>query len=167
MYGAVMDNQQLAIGPRCGRMRSKEIMTNEGKSSLETYTVVISDQFGLHAHLRFTSVAHPSMPSPLLPGTRPRSTSCIPRVSFIHSCDAIPPAFARFSGSTSSIGRRKSLMAIPCDGEKWYFSLSTSGNDQWRSLWILRSSPLRLNISCDQRPERQSDFGKLPSSSIT
>jgi hypothetical protein len=58
-------------------------------------------------------------------------------------------------------------MAMLSDSEKWYFSRRTSGSAQWRSRWMLRSSPLRLKISCDHRPERQRDFGNGPRSSMT
>lgn len=57
-------------------------------------------------------------------------------------------------------------MRLPSSSLKWYFSLSTSGNAQCRSRWILRSSPFLLNISCDHLPDRQRLFGNGPSSSI-
>lgn len=49
---------------------------------------------------------------------------------------------------------------------KWYFSRRTSGRAQWRRRWMLRSSPLRLKISCDHLPLMHSDLGKVPSSSM-
>ena len=114
-----------------------------------------------------TSVAHPSMPSPRPPTSRPSILRpFIPDVSSNHECPAMPPAFARLSGMSSSIGVRKSAMRFASSSLKWYFSLKTSCKAQCLSRWILRSSPLRLNISWLHLPLRQSDFGKGPRSSI-
>lgn len=113
------------------------------------------------------SHAHPSIPSPRLPGWTPGTLMpAIPGVSSSQLCPAIPPALARFSGTSSSIGWRKSAMRFASSSLKWYFSRSTSGKDQCRNLWMLRSSPFRLKISCDHLPDRHMDFGKGPKSSM-
>ncbi len=57
-------------------------------------------------------------------------------------------------------------MRLPSSSLKWYFSRRTSVRAQWRRRWMLRSSPLRLKISCDHLPDRQSDLGNVPSSSM-
>lgn len=114
-----------------------------------------------------TSVAHPSIPSPLLPTSTPSILiPFIPGVSSNQGWLAIPPAFALFSGVSSSSGVKKSAIFFASSSLKWYFSLSTSGRAQWRSLWMLRSSPRLLKISCDHLPERHSDLGNWPKSSI-
>ena len=117
-------------------------------------------------HLFLTSVAHPSIPSPLLPTGTSSFTPSIPLVPSRNLLPAIPPAFALFAGSSSSIGRRNSAIRLLSSTLKWYFSLRTSGSAQCLNRWIFRSSPLRLKISWDHFPERQRDRGKGPSSSM-
>lgn len=118
-------------------------------------------------HRFFTSLDHPSMPSPLLPTSRPDiRTSLMPSVSANHSCDAMPPAFARLSGMSSSIGVRKSATRLASRSSKWYFSFNTSGSAQWRRRWMFRSSPLRVKISWDHLPDRQRALGNGPRSSM-
>ena len=80
---------------------------------------------------------------------------------------AMPPAFARLIGSSSSMGRRKSLMRFPSSTLKWYFSRRTSGNAHGRRRWMLRRSPFLLKISVDHLPVVYMAEGKLPSNSIT
>ena len=99
-------------------------------------------------YLFFTSQLHPSIPSPLLPTSSPSIlTPCMPIVSSSHRWPAIPPAFARLSGVSSSIGVKKSAIRLASSSLKWYFSFKTSGSAQCRKRWMLRSSPFRLKIS--------------------
>lgn len=114
----------------------------------------------------FTSVAHPSIPSPRLPIETSTPIPSIPLVPSRNGLLLIPPAFARFAGSNSSIGVRNSPIRLASSMLKWYFSLNTSGSAQLRSRWMLRSSPLRLKISWDHLPLRQSVRGNGPRSSI-
>ena len=132
------------------------------------YTTSSIPLLSLHPHpYRFrTSHAHPSIPSPLLPTSTGNLTPSIPFVPANQSCPAIPPAFARLSGSSSNMGSKNAEMRLLSSGEKWYFSLSTSGSAQWRRRWMLRSSPLRLKMSCDHFPACQRDLGNGPSSSM-
>ena len=113
-----------------------------------------------------TSEAHPSIPSPRLPFLTSSVTPSMPCVLSRNASATIPPAFARFSGMSSSIGVRNPAIRLLSSAEKWYFSPRTSARAQCRSLEMLRSSPLRLKISCDHLPERQRDFGKGPRSSM-
>ena len=112
-----------------------------------------------------TSVAQPSMPSPLLPTATSSLTVSIPFVPFINSWLLMPPALARPSGSNSNIGVKNPLIFRASSTEKWYFSRRTSGNAQCRNRWMLRSSPLRLKISCDHFPDKHNALGNEPSSS--
>ena len=113
-----------------------------------------------------TCVAHPSIPSPRLPTGTGTPIPSMPLVPSRNLLPLIPPAFALFPGSSSSIGMRNSAMRFASSTLKWYFSRSTSGSAQWRRRWMLRSSPLRLKISCDHLPEAQSERGKGPRSSM-
>ena len=158
--------QVINIPGRQNRAKIRRIhVVIEDKSSIEGFQRE-GKGGGKANHLLFTSIAHPSIPSPRLPGAIPSSIPSMPSVPCIQLCDAIPPALARRSGVTSNIGRRNSLMRMLSSMEKWYFSRSTSGSAQCRSRWIFRSSPLRLKISCDHFPDRQSDRGNGPSSSM-
>ena len=62
-------------------------------------------------HRFLTSVAQPSIPSPLLPTGTLRLTCSIPLVSAKKGLLLIPPAFARSFGSNASIGSRKLAMS--------------------------------------------------------
>ena len=126
----------------------------------------INPRVKVWVHRFFTSLAHPSIPSPLLPGRIPSPIPSIAGVSFIHSCDAIPPALARCSGGRFNMGNKNSLMRMLSSAENWYFSRRTSGNAQWRSRWIFLKSPLRLKISWDHFPDRHMDLGNGPKSSM-
>lgn len=114
-----------------------------------------------------TSVAQPSIPSPRPPTSSPSIlTPLMPGVSSNQACPAIPPAFALFSGTSSSIGDKKSAILLASSSLKWYFSRRTSGNAQCRRRWMLRSSPFLLKISWDHFPLRHSDLGNGPRSSM-
>jgi hypothetical protein len=121
----------------------------------------------LHYRCFLISVAHPSMPSPFVPGSISSLTPSIPFVPSRKPWPAMPPALARSAGRSSSMGNRNSAMRLASSMLKWYFSLNTSGRAQWRRRWMLRNSPLRLNISCDHLPPTHKDFGKVPRSSMT
>ena len=119
------------------------------------------------ASYRFlTSVAQPSIPSPLLKTGMSRWTSSMPMVPCRNSWLLIPPALALFSGRSSSIGVRKSAILLASSTLKWYFSRKTSGKAQCLNRWILRSSPFLLKISWDHFPARHRDLGKVPRSSM-
>ena len=81
----------------------------------------------------FTSVAHPSIPSPRLPKGTATEIPSIPFVPSRNLLPLIPPAFALLTGSSSNIGMRKSAIRFASSTLKWYFSLNTSGKAQWRS----------------------------------
>lgn len=78
----------------------------------------------------FTSVAQPSIPSPLVPTGIGSLTSSMPLVPSTNGELLIPPAFALFSGNNSSIGSRKSAIRFDSSTVKWYFSRRTSGRAQ-------------------------------------
>ena len=118
-------------------------------------------------HYRFlTSVAQPSIPSPLLPTGTLRLTCSIPFVSAKKGLLLIPPALARSLGSNASMGRRKLAMSSASFLLKWYFSFRTSGRAQCRRRWMLRRSPLRVKISWAHLPFKKRERGKTPRSSM-
>lgn len=123
-------------------------------------------KFDCHAARFLDCVDQPSISSPLLPTFSPSTLMpFMPGVSSSQPWAAIPPALARLSGISSSMGVKNAEMRLASSSLKWYFSRSTSGRAQWRRRWILRSSPRRLKISCDHFPVRHVR-GKGPSSSI-
>ena len=129
-------------------------------------TALKGSWYTLHYRTFFTSVAQPSIPSPLLPTSTSNFTPSIPFVASMKAALAIPPALARSEGSNSNIGSKKSAIRLLSSTLKWYFSRSTSGRAQCRKRWIFRSSPLRLKISCDHLPAMHRLLGNVPSSSM-
>lgn len=113
-----------------------------------------------------TSVAQPSMPSPLLRHGKSRVIPSIPFVSVMKGLLLIPPALALSFGSKANMGTRKSAILSASALLKWYFSFNTSGSAQCLSRWMFRSSPFLLNISCDHLPDRKRERGKVPRSSM-
>ena len=81
-------------------------------------------------HRFLTSVAHPSIPSPLLPTAMLRLTCSIPLVSAKNALALMPPALALSTGNNANIGIRNLAMLSASSLLKWYFSLNTSGSAQ-------------------------------------
>lgn len=75
-------------------------------------------------------------------------------------------AEARFSGTISSMGRRKCVKWPASSANQPYFSTSTSNRDHGLSLVMCLSSPLRLKNSREYFPERAKCRGIQPRSSM-
>lgn len=71
-----------------------------------------------HYRVFFTSVAQPSIPSPLLPTSISRCTPSMPFVLSMKAAFDMPPAFARSEGSSSKSGIRKSAIRFASSTEK-------------------------------------------------
>lgn len=86
-----------------------------------------------HAARFLDCVDQPSISSPLLPTLSPSTLiPFMPGVSSSQVCAAIPPALARLSGMSSSMGLKKAEMRFASSSLKWYFSRKTSVRAQWR-----------------------------------
>ena len=81
-------------------------------------------------HRFFTSEAHPSIPSPLLPTGMLRLTCSIPLVSAKNGLALMPPALALSTGNNANMGIKNLAMLSASSLLKWYFSFNTSGNAQ-------------------------------------
>lgn len=80
--------------------------------------IVLTSMLQNRAYRFLTSVAQPSIPSPLAPTGMLKLTLSIPFVPFINSWLLIPPAFALPSGNKSNIGMRKPAILLASSGEK-------------------------------------------------
>ena len=126
----------------------------------------LSGRHGESVYRFLTSVAHPSIPSPLVPTLIPRAPFSIPFVSVKNGLLLIPPALALSLGSRPNIGIKKLAMDSASTLLKWYFSFKTSGKAQCLKRWMLRSSPFREKISWDHLPLCERDLGNGPRSSM-